>query len=108
MIVRQPLCATDGFTHADNVIAPPTFNAADPGTRTVEDPLNDTAPPYRPNVDQVAPMSVPVLPLPDASAVSRPAPSLNPHAPINPTGGAIAGVATWIGAEYAPRFPEVS
>ena len=95
MIVRQPPCAAVGRIHADNVIPVVTFREADPGTRTVLAPLNCSALPKRPCVVQVAPLSAPLLLLPDASAVVKPTPSLKPHAPTSPVGttGA-AGVVT--------------
>ena len=44
---------------------------------TLELPLNESAPPYWPAVDQVAPVIVPVFALPDASAAVAPLPSSN-------------------------------
>ena len=49
-------------------------------------PSKTSAPPYRPAVVQVAPLTVPVWPRPDASAVVGPWPSPNAHAPTSPDG----------------------
>ena len=49
-------------------------------------PSNDSAAPNLPLVVQVAPLSVPVLPPPDPSAVVPPLPSLNVYAATRPLG----------------------
>src|SRR5438309_9456594 len=47
-------------------------------------PANDNAPPYLPAVDQVAPVTVPVLPRPDTSLTTVPAPSSKEYAATSP------------------------
>ena len=51
-------------------------------------PLNDNAPRYRPEVDQVVFVTVPLLPLPDASVTVVPDPSSNAYAATKPDGAA--------------------
>ena len=110
-IVRHQFWLDVGRIHADTVSAAPTFSDADAGTRTVLlIPLKLSALPKRPSVDQTAPLIVPVLPRPDASAVVvAPNPSLNPQAPTNPTGsGGVEAVVAGATPEYGPRLPAVS
>src|SRR5262245_61089799 len=66
-----------GKTHASRVI--PTVKSSKLLSAIVTRlpvPLNDSALPYRPAVVQVAPVMVPVFPLPDTSATVGPAPAL--------------------------------
>src|SRR4051812_13370331 len=74
-------------------------------TRLLE-PLNDSAPPYLPLVDQVVFDVVPTLPLPEKSVTDAPAPSLNARARIKPVGTAFETV-TVTGVEIV-EFPPVS
>ncbi len=70
-----------GFTQASSVIAVVRWSDAESSTETnAFVPLNERALPYLPAVApaHVAPESVPVLPLPDWSAVVVPMPSSNP------------------------------
>src|SRR6185295_3154517 len=84
--VRQ-LARADGFTQASSVIAVVRCNDAASGTFTLADvPLNVSAPPNLPAVDQVAAEIVPVLLLPDASAVETPVPALKEYAATSPFG----------------------
>jgi hypothetical protein len=69
-------------------------------------PPNDSAPPYRPAVDQDAPVSVPVLPPPEASPTVDPVPSFRPYAATSPDGPAFATV-TATGVDVR-RLPEES
>jgi hypothetical protein len=79
-----PLVAL-GRTHASTVIPVVRSRLAESGIVTqLLVPLNESAPPKRPEALQVAPLIVPVLPLPDASAVVPPPPSLNPYAATSP------------------------
>ena len=96
MIVRHPDCDTAGSIHADNVIADDNPNDGDDATCTkLLDPLNDIAPPYRPDVDHDAPTTDPVFPLPDTSATDEPDPASNEKPNTNPAGtGGAAGVDT--------------
>ena len=79
---------------AESVMAVVRSREAESGIRTrLVEPLKLSAPPYRPWVVQVAPTRVPVLPLPEASAVVVPVPSLNAQAPTRPGGvGGASGV----------------
>ena len=47
-------------------------------------PLNDSAPPYLPDADQVVFDVVPLLPVPEASPTVVPLPSLNEYAATRP------------------------
>ncbi len=77
MIVRQPLCAAVGCTHASNVMADPRFKLVALLTNTrAFTPLNESALPNLPVV-QVAPLIDPVLPLPDRSSTVAPVFSSN-------------------------------
>ena len=108
MIVRHPLCAAVGWIHADSVIAVLTFSDADPGIATrLFVPLKLSAAPYRPLVVHVAPLIVPVLPFPEASATVGPLPSLKPYAATSPVTCAAVVVALAT-LEYPPRFPAAS
>jgi len=72
--VRQ-LARADGFTQASSVMPVVRCSDAASGTFTRADvPLNDSALPNLPAVDQVAAEIVPVLLFPDASAVEAPEP----------------------------------
>ena len=69
-------------------------------------PLNESASPNLPAVDQVAPEIVPVLPFPDASETVVPEPSSNPYAATSPEGAAgVLAVATLL---TGPRLLDVS
>jgi hypothetical protein len=74
MIVRQPPWDAAGRIQADNVSSDPTSSDSDGGTRTRSSlPSKRSALPYRPRV-QVAPVTVPTLPLPESSATEAPTP----------------------------------
>ena len=77
--VRQPLCEAVGITHASSVIPVVTSSEFESliCTRLLE-PLKDKAPPYLPPAMRVAPLIVPVFPLPDSSVTLGPEPSLKP------------------------------
>src|SRR3954462_12432456 len=85
MMSRQPLGATDGRTHASNVMPVDRCSAAVSAivTRDVV-PLNTSALPYFPPVVHVAFVMPPVFPLPDTSASVAPVPSLNAYAATSP------------------------
>src|SRR6185503_15569722 len=53
-------------------------------------PSNDSAPPFRPAVVHVAPLSVPVFPLPETSATVGPLPASNEYAATSPPAAAAA------------------
>src|SRR5438094_2945257 len=85
-----------GYTHASNVI--PLVNCSEAALLTVTSalvPLKLKALPYLPDAVQVAPLIVPLLPLPDTSATTVPLPSLNPYAATKP--GLGVGVAVGVG-----------
>jgi len=68
-----------GYTHASRVIA--LVNCSDGALLTVTKalvPLKVKAFPYLPEVVHVAPLMVPLFPLPDTSFTAVPFPSLNP------------------------------
>src|SRR2546430_3870593 len=74
-----------GYTHASNVI--PLVNCSEAALLMVTSalvPLKLKALPYLPDAVQVAPLIVPLLPLPDTSVTIAPLPSLNPYAATKP------------------------
>src|SRR5438093_9378728 len=82
--VSQPLIAV-GDTQASSVM--PVVRSREAASATVTQlltPPNDRALPYFPLVVQVAPETVPLFPLPEASAATVPAPSLKPYAATKP------------------------
>ena len=60
-------------------------------------PLKFKALPYLPEVVHVAPLMVPLFPLPDASFTTVPVPSLNPYAATRPGAGVAVGVGVGVG-----------
>jgi hypothetical protein len=74
-------------------------------TRALE-PLNESALPYLPAVDQAAVPIDPPFPLPDASATLVPPPSLNEYAATSPVDA--AGVVAEAVVEYGPRLRAAS
>jgi hypothetical protein len=85
-----------GYTHASNVI--PLVNCSDGALLMVTRapvPLKLNAFPYLPEVVHVAPLIVPLFPLPDASFTTVPLPSSNPYAATR--SGAGDGVGVGIG-----------
>src|SRR5207248_9325152 len=82
-----------GYTHASNVI--PLVNCSEAALLMVTSALVPSklkALPYLPDVVQVAPLIVPLLPLPDTSVTTVPLPSLNPYAATKPGPGVAVGV----------------
>ena len=78
-ITVRPVTMAMGLTQASRVRAPVRSREAASATVTQAlTPLNDRAPPYFPEADQVAFDRVPVFPRPLASAAVVPDPSLNP------------------------------
>src|SRR6185503_2610840 len=70
-----------GFTHASRVSACVRSSDAASATATwLDAPSNERPPPKRPAGVQLAPLSVPVLPCPEASAVVPPLPSAKAYA----------------------------
>jgi hypothetical protein len=93
---RQAPLSVFGSTHASSVIRFVSCNEAEFATVTqLDDPSNESAPPNLPTLAHVVLVSVPVLPLPDASAVVVPLPSLNPYAATSPLGGAVTAAVAW-------------
>src|SRR4030095_6140788 len=85
MTSRQLLLTVEGLTHASSVIAVVSRTKAESVMVTrAEVPLNTRAVPKRPAVVQVAPLMVPVLPLPDRSVTVVPVPSLKAYAATRP------------------------
>src|SRR3954470_23645754 len=98
MISRHALLSPDGLTQASSVIPVVKLSDAESTMFTSAlDPLNESAPPYFPALDQVAPLIVPELPLPEESATVVPAPSLNPSESTRPV--AVLVTVTVTGAE---------
>src|SRR5215510_1606006 len=100
----------EGSTHASSVIPVDSCSEAAFGmVTTAFVPLNDSALPYLPAVAQVAPVIVPVFPLPDASVTVVPDPSSNPYAATSPVaaieGGADASSTAPIPATSATAQP---
>src|SRR6266496_2002884 len=88
-----------GYTHASNVI--PLVNCSEAALLIVTSallPLKLKALPYLPDVVQVAPLIVPLLPLPDTSVTTVPLPSLNPYAATKPGLGVGVAVGVGVGA----------
>jgi hypothetical protein len=86
-----------GYTQASRVI--PLVNCSDAALLIVTKalfPLKLKASPYLPDVVHVAPLMVPLFPLPDASLTTVPLPSLNAYAATRPAAG--VGVAVGVGA----------
>src|SRR5438034_3318197 len=93
MTSRRALLTLLGYTHASRVI--PLVNCSDAALLMVTKalvPLNVKALLYLPEVVQVAPVMVPLFPLPDTSLTAVPLPSLNPYAAIRPGAGVVVGV----------------
>jgi hypothetical protein len=93
-----------GYTHASNVI--PLVNCSDGALLIVTKalvPLKVNAFPYLPEVVHVAPLIVPLFPLPDASFTTVPLPSSNPYAATRPSvaDGVGVGVGVAVGVEAA-------
>src|SRR5262249_28193298 len=71
--VAQPPLAAVGLTHASSVI--PFVRCRDAESATVTRspvPLNERAPPYLPRAVRVAPVMVPLLPVPELSSTAVP------------------------------------
>jgi hypothetical protein len=97
----------DGLTHASRVIALVRSSEFESGTFTRADvPLKNNALPNLPAVDQVAFDRVPVLLLPERSAVVVPVPSSKPYAAASPVDGACTVAVAWFDAP--PTFPAAS
>ena len=107
-IVWKTVFATVGLTQASSVI--PLVRSREFESFTLTRalvPLKKRALPNLPAVDQVAFESVPVLPLPDRSAVVVPLPSSNPYAATRPVGAGVVTVAlAWALGE--PTLPAAS
>src|SRR5262249_17298206 len=87
--VRQPLTAA-GRTHPSSVI--PELRSSEAESATVTQllaPSNDNALPKRPVAAQVAPLMVPLLPLPEASAPDSPVPPSSPRARTRTAGNRV-------------------
>src|ERR1043165_4616020 len=81
MTSRHTLVTVDALTHASRVIPVVRCNEAVSLIFTVAFvPLNESALPYLPAVVQVALTTVPVFPLPEASATVLPVPSVKAYA----------------------------
>src|SRR5947208_10877721 len=96
MTSRHAMTTVVGYTQASKVIA--LVNCSDVALLMVTRafvPLKFKALPYLPEVVHVAPLMVPLFPLPDASFTTVPLPSLNPYAATRP--GAALGVGVGVG-----------
>ena len=85
--MRHAAPAPAGLTHASSVIPPARSSDAASATVTQSStPSNDSARPKRPSATRVAPLTVPWLPRPDASATCAPFASSKLQAPTSPGG----------------------
>jgi hypothetical protein len=85
--VRHVPPVAAGLTHASSVI--PVVRSSDAASATVTQsstPSNDSARPKRPSGTRVAPLTVPWLLRPDASATCAPLVSSKLQAPTSPGG----------------------
>src|SRR5690242_14377351 len=88
MTLRQLLVVT-GSTHASRVI--PALKSSDALSATdtrLDEPLNETAPPYLPAFDQAPFSTVPLLPRPEVSDTTVPEPSSKEYAATRPVAAA--------------------
>ena len=88
----------DGFTHASSVIPVDRCSDAASGTVTSAfDPLKQSALPNFPALDQVAPLTAPVLPFPDGVGdASSPCPRrTRTRRPGRPTAACVVAVAVF-------------
>src|SRR4051812_1256493 len=108
MTSRQALETELGLTQASSVMPELSWSDDEFGTLTrALVPLKTRAPPYFPVAVQVVFETVPVFPVPDASAVVVPDPSLNEYAATSPEGPAACVVPKLV-FESAPRLPAAS
>jgi hypothetical protein len=104
---RHPVGVVVGYTQASSVIPVVNCSDADEGTVTTAFvPLNTSALPNFPAVVHVAPLIVPVLLLPEASATVVPAPSAKLYAATSPA--TVFGVVAFATLEYGPRLGSAS
>src|SRR5215468_9159191 len=88
MTERSPLRLPLGRTQASSVSAPVGSRLAASAADAIEElPLKVAAAPYLPELDQVTPVRLSVLPWPDASAAEPPVPSSNEKAAIGAGAG---------------------
>src|SRR5712691_9493563 len=88
---RQAVPSALGLTHASRVIPVVRSSEVESGIVTRLDvPLNESAPPKRPALDQDVVATVPALPVPEASATVVPLPSSNEYAATRPLAAAWA------------------
>src|SRR5712692_8263779 len=88
---RQAVPSALGLTHASRVIPVVRSSEAESGIVTRLDvPLNESAPPKWPALDQDVVATVPALPVPEASATVVPLPSSNEYAATRPVDAAWA------------------
>src|SRR5689334_11200090 len=106
--VPQPL-AEVGRTQASSVSALVRSSDFDSGIVTRLDvPLNESAEPNLPAAVQVAPSSVPLFPLPEASPAEVPPFSSNEYAATRPPVGGGGATVAWACGEGGPRLPAAS
>src|SRR5688572_26886194 len=94
-IVRQSEPEAVGLTQAESVI--PLVRSRSFASAMVTQsltPSNESAPPFLPVADHVAPVIVPVCPLPVASAAVGPVPASNDQAATSPVGGGVVLLST--------------
>ena len=95
------------YTQALQVIIPVILSGVGlPRLTKLVVPLKTRAFPNLPAVVHVVPVRLPVIALPDASAVVVPVPSLKPYAATGPLGA--KGVVALAIGEYAPAFAAAS
>src|SRR6476646_901044 len=107
MTSRHAGVTVDGLTQASSVMPLVRCSDVESGIVTRElVPLNDSAPPNLPAVDQVVFETVPLFPFPDESATVAPEPSLKEYAATRPDGA--AGVDAPAVFVYGLKFPAAS
>jgi hypothetical protein len=71
-------------------------------------PSNDRAPPVCPWADHVAPLMVPLFPLPETSARAEPEPASNEYAATRPAEGGGVGTVALASLELGEMLPAAS
>ena len=102
MTVLQLVFPAAGDTQTINVIPLVSPKEGEWGTVTRPAPLKESAFPNLPPVDQVAPVILPLFPLPDLSTVVVPVPSLKEYAATSPFGCVFTTVAEAVATVLFP------
>src|SRR5688572_5128667 len=109
MTVRQMLPSAVGFTHASSVIAVVRCSEAESGIETTSPaPSKESAFPNFPAGSQLAPTTIPALPLPERSATDTPPPSSNEYAATKPAGAGLQAAVVVERVVLGELFPAAS